>query len=393
MRLTRGCWAVRQAPAAQRPDLADLLEEVVGLGDLEAETGQRLVGGEAGLAAGPHQLDAVGQHQRDLLHRGAARLLDAVAEEVGGVPARHALGAELDQLDRQLEPALRRERGHAGIGRLVVPVHRVAAQVLRAQALALGVGDVLGQRRDHLVIADVDHVHLGQVHAVEQALHVGHRVDRHAALADAPPGRGVVGVEALVGDQVVDQVVEVLAEVADHALGRQQVHALAGVLGQAEADHRLVGPVHELVLGRQVAPREGVLPGGADGREILALEVVGEVGGFQRQARVGLGIARLGRRPVAELVDDAAVVGLPARRHLLRSVEGFFVVHDFSLSCRVVGRAGLRARNQTLVGFSLAGGKFDRQQMVPRPPYAPACALTRPRHPFFDWRAVSGHRW
>ena len=107
----------------------------------------------------------------------------------------------------------------------------------------------------------MDHVHLGQVHVVEQAPHVGLRIDRHATLADAAARRRVVGIEAFVGDQIVNQIIEVLAEVADHALRRQHVHAFAGVLGQAVADHRLVGPVHELKLCRQVSPGEGILAG------------------------------------------------------------------------------------------------------------------------------------
>jgi hypothetical protein len=84
--------------APDRPDLAGLLEEVVGLGELEAEALQRDVGVETRLDAGPHQFDAVGQHDGDLMDSGAAGLLDAIAQQVGGVPARHVLGAIMNQL-------------------------------------------------------------------------------------------------------------------------------------------------------------------------------------------------------------------------------------------------------------------------------------------------------
>ena len=173
----------------------------------------------------------------------------------------------------------------------------------------------------------MDHVHLGQVHVGEQPRHVGLGIGRHAALADAALGGGIVGVDAFVGNQVVDQIVEGLAEVAGHALRGQVVHALAGMLGQAVADDRLVGPVHELVLGGQVAPGVGILARGADLAVIDALDIVGEVGRLDGQAGMGFRIAGPGRRLVAEFLDHLLVSGFPRLAQFLRNRQGIFVEH------------------------------------------------------------------
>ncbi len=148
--------------------------------------------------------------------------------------------------------------------------------------MLLGVGDVLGERRNHLIVCDVDYVDVAEVQAVEEPLHVGDRVDGHAALADPSACGRMIGIEPLVRHEVVHEVVEGLSEVPDHSLFGQQVHALPRVLGQPVADHGLVGPMHELVLGGEISSREGKRPGGADPGIVEPLHVAREVRVLER---------------------------------------------------------------------------------------------------------------
>jgi len=76
-----------------------------------------------------------------------------------------------------------------------------------------------------------------------------------------------------------------MSEVTDHSLLGQPIHALACVLGEAEADHRLVGPVHELVLRRQIAARERELARRADRSNVEVIDIAGKVSALERQPR------------------------------------------------------------------------------------------------------------
>ena len=85
----------------------------------------------------------------------------------------------------------------------------------------------------------------------------------------------------------------------------EQVHARAGVLGQPVADDRLVGPVHELVLGSEVAAGEGVRAGGSNLVEVDVRDVVREVAVLDGQPGVRDRFDRRGersRRTDADLV-------------------------------------------------------------------------------------------
>ena len=120
--------------------------------------------------------------------------------------------------------------------------------------------------------------------AVEDRLHVGQRVDRHADLADLAGRAVVVGVEPHLGRQVEG------GREPRLALREQELEALVGRLGRAEAGVLADRPVAAAVHRRLDAARERVLAGEAE----VALVV--EVAGRARACRCGRSGGRRGSR-------------------------------------------------------------------------------------------------
>ena len=101
---------------------------------------------------------------------------------------------------------------HAGRGRVDVGVahHELlenvvldrSAQLVLRHALLFGRHHVAGQHRQHGAVHGHGDADLVQRNLVEQDLHVLHRVNRHAGLADVAGHARMVGVVAPVGGQV-----------------------------------------------------------------------------------------------------------------------------------------------------------------------------------------------
>ena len=98
----------RPQPAG-RPELGDLLEEVVVGVEEERQLRREVVDLLPRIPSGGDVRDAVGQGERDLLHRRAARLADVIAGDRDRVPARHALPAEGERVGDQPHGRRRRE--------------------------------------------------------------------------------------------------------------------------------------------------------------------------------------------------------------------------------------------------------------------------------------------
>src|SRR6266568_7340815 len=93
----------------RRPELGDLLKEVVVRVEKEREPWSEVVEAQA---AGQRVLrvrDPVGNRKGQLLHRGRARLANVVARDRDRVPARRLAGAPLDGVGDELERGPGRE--------------------------------------------------------------------------------------------------------------------------------------------------------------------------------------------------------------------------------------------------------------------------------------------
>jgi hypothetical protein len=172
------------------------------------------------------------QREGQFLYGRRARLLQVIAADVDRVPLRHLGHRVRDQVRRQPQRVLRRERvGPAGQVLLDDVVLRRPGQVVRRRALLLG---------HHLVQRQQPHgggvdrhrgVHLGQRDLVEEVPHVTEVRDRHADLADLAARQRVVGVVPGLGRQVERhrQAGLALAEVAPEQCVRLRRGRVAGV--------------------------------------------------------------------------------------------------------------------------------------------------------------------
>jgi hypothetical protein len=119
------------------------------------------------------------------------------------IPIGHVLGGIGDDVGH--DP-------HGGLGRVDVGVadHELlqdvvldgAGELVLADPLLLGGHDVAGQDRQHRPVHGHGDAHLVERNAVEEDLHVLHRIDRHPGLAHVARDPGVVGVVASVGRQI-----------------------------------------------------------------------------------------------------------------------------------------------------------------------------------------------
>ena len=158
---------------------------------------------EAALERRVDVAEAVGQRERDFLHRGRAGLADVVARDRDRVPLRHAIGAERDHVGDQLQG--RAGRIDVGAARRVLLEDVVldgAAHLRPVDALLL---------RHHQVEREQDRRRRVDGHrggdaierdAVEQPPHVVDAVDGDTDAADLAARRRRVGVVADLGRQV-----------------------------------------------------------------------------------------------------------------------------------------------------------------------------------------------
>ena len=94
--------------APGRPQLGDLLEEIVVDVEEERQTRREIVHVEPPLHAGLHVAEAVGEREGELLHGRGAGLPDVIAGNGDGIELRHVPRAELDGVHHDADGGLRR---------------------------------------------------------------------------------------------------------------------------------------------------------------------------------------------------------------------------------------------------------------------------------------------
>jgi hypothetical protein len=244
---------------ARRAVLRDLLEEVVVRVEEErqalAELVRRLPGRDCRLGVG----DAVRERERELLHGGRAGLADVVAGDGDRVPLRQSFGAVREQVGRQ---------PHRGPGREdVVPARDVlledvvlhrAAEAVAGHALRLGDQLVEQQQKRRRRVDRHRRRHLAERDAVQQELHVGERVDRHAGTSDFPGRTRVVRVVAQLRREVEGDreaglaALQEVPEARVRLLGGREARVLPDRPRPA-AVHRAIGAAREWILARRLA--------------------------------------------------------------------------------------------------------------------------------------------
>ena len=189
--------------APRRPQLGDLLEEVVVDVEEEAQARREAVDVEAALDAGVDVAEAVGQGEGQLLHRRRARLADVIAGDRHGVEARHVAGAELDGVHhdahRRLgwgDPLLLRDE------LLEHVVLHGAAELVPRHALLVGERQIHGERHRRRAVDRHRRGDAIERDVAEEHLEVRQSRNRHAFPAHFAAGAGVIGVVAHEGGHV-----------------------------------------------------------------------------------------------------------------------------------------------------------------------------------------------
>ena len=245
--------------AAGRAELGDLLEEVEVAVEEERQARGELLDVEA---AGQAQLDvaeAVGEGEGELLRGRRAGLADVVAGDRQRLVVRDVLGAVLHEVADQAQVRLGREQPLLLRDVLLEDVGlQRAVEDPEVDALALGGDEVHAEDRDRRA---ADRHRRGDVlerQLVEQHLHVGGRVDGHAAVPDLAEAHRVVGVAAHQGRHVERHREAAAAALEDHLV------ALVGLHRVAEAGELADRPGAAAVAGRVEPAGEGELPRPAD---------------------------------------------------------------------------------------------------------------------------------
>ena len=267
---------------ARGPELGDLLEEVDVRVEEERQAGREHVDVQA---AGQAELDvaeAVGERERQLLRGGRSGLPDVVAGHRQRLVVGYLGGAVLHQVADQPQVRLRREQPLLLRDVLLEDVGlQRAVELAQVGALPLGRGQVHAEHRDGGSADRHRRRDVGQRDAGEQHVHVGGRVDRHAAVPDLADRARVVGVAA-------HQRRHVERDRQAAAAGREQhLVALVRLHRVAEAGELPDRPRPAAVPGRVQAAGEGVLPRPADpleaGHDRAVLRPVDRVDGHAGQ--------------------------------------------------------------------------------------------------------------
>ncbi len=186
-----------------RAELRHFLEEVVVRVEEEGEACCELVGRQPRRHGRIAVRDPVRERERELLDRGRAGLADVVSRDRDRVPAREPLGAVGEQIGGQPHRGPRREDVvPAGDVLLQDVVLDGAAQGGRIDSLRLGDQFVEQQQQGRRRVDRHRRRDPVERDPVEEHLHVGERVDRHAGAAHLAFGARVVGVVAELRRQV-----------------------------------------------------------------------------------------------------------------------------------------------------------------------------------------------
>ena len=262
-----------------RPDatgctiLRDFFEHVVVRVPEEGETAREIVDVESRLDGGIDVGDAVGDRKGNLLGSRGAGFADMVARDGNGVPLRHVLRAVSKDVGDEAHGRARREDVSTARGILLedVVLDR-ARELIRRDALLLGNGDVHREQHGSGGIDCHRGRDLAEIDLVEERLHVGERVDRHADLADFTFGDRIVGVVADLRRQV-----EGARESRCTCLDQHAV-ALVGLFGCGEAGVHAHRPEAAAIHRRLHATRVGELARNA--------EIFGIISAFDVERRV-----------------------------------------------------------------------------------------------------------
>ncbi len=181
--------------AAGGAELGDLFQKIVVRVEEEGEARREGIDGQAGRDRRFDVGDGVGEGEGHFLHRGGAGFANVIAADRDGVPLRHlAAGPGEDVGDDAHGRARRIDIGAARDVLLQDVVLDGAGELAAVRALALRHQRVEGQQDRG---GGVDGHRRGDVlqrDALEQALHVGQRGDRHADAAHFAGGQRVIAV-------------------------------------------------------------------------------------------------------------------------------------------------------------------------------------------------------
>ena len=211
-------------------ELGDFLEQVVVRGEEERETGSKVVDGQSCVDGPADVLHGIRERERKLLHRRGAGLADVIAGDRDGVPAGDLSGAEAEEF--RDERQRRRGRIDVRAPRDVLLENVVldgAAERTAGNAAFFGDHHIHGQQRGGGRVDGHAGGHCVERDAVEQGMHVLHRVDRYAHPADFAERARRIGVDAHLGGQVERH------RQARLSLLQEQAEAGIGLVRRAEA--------------------------------------------------------------------------------------------------------------------------------------------------------------
>ena len=219
----------------------------------------KLVDVESGVDGALHISDAIGQGECDLLNRGRSGFAHVIAGDGNRVPLGDVLIRPGKQVGNDAHGLRRREdvRAAGDVFLEHVVLHR-AGELADVGALAAGDGDVKRQQDRRRRVDGHRGRNLGQIDAIEEALHVLDRIDGHADLSDFTHGERVVGIQADLGGQIE-------CHRKPGSAVRQQVFVtLVGFLGVAHAGVLAHGPEPAAIHGGLDAAGKGIVAGIAD---------------------------------------------------------------------------------------------------------------------------------
>ena len=235
--------------------------EVHANGPEEGEAPGKLIHVHALGNGGLHILLAIGQRESQLQRLVGAGFLHVVTRDADRVELRHVLRGVLNDVADDAHG--RRGRVDVGVAHHELFQNVVLnrpAQLVLAHTLLFRRHHVAGQHRQHGAVHGHGDADFAERYLVEQNLHVLHRVNRHAGLADIARHARVVAVIAAVRGQIEGHAhalpprSERLAVKGVGFFGRRK----ARVLADGPGPHRIHGRLRTAQVGLKTRQRVGV---------------------------------------------------------------------------------------------------------------------------------------
>ena len=184
-------------------ELGHFLQKIAVRVEEERKPRSELVHIKPSVERGLHVGDAVAQRERHFLHRGRAGLAHVISGNGNRVPVGHVLVGPGKHVGDDAHGL--RNRINVGAARDVffedVVLHGTG-EMADVGTLAAGDGDVQRQQDGSRGVDGHGSGNLGEVNAVEEALHVFDRVNGYTDFADFAERKRIVGVEADLGGQI-----------------------------------------------------------------------------------------------------------------------------------------------------------------------------------------------